>query len=171
MDIAETEDIENISGAVIFVLYIIAALGLVAWIVLTLYRTSSPLSSSPDPKAHQRIYSFSVLALVSFATLSYHMLSFLITSYCDWVVVRGIALPRSLSYNELMRLQLWQWAKTSTLFQNFAKKICTQWNGNWCWTEHVLIFSMAWNIYMAVEGNARQVASVQTVMTYAEQDC
>ncbi len=145
-------DAPNVLGGVLFVCYVVAALLLTGLIVLNLYKSSSR-SPPPSNWNHvQQISTFSVLAVLSFATLSYHMLSFLVTSYSDWAVVRGLALPRDVLKDDLRWLHLWKWARTSSLFRDFATNICTESNGNWWWTEHTLMFSMVWNIYMAFEG-------------------
>ncbi|KAF7510052.1 hypothetical protein GJ744_007156 [Endocarpon pusillum] len=155
-------DAPNILGGTIFICYIGAALLLTALIVLNLYKTS--LRSPPRSTWNhvQQLSVFSVLAILSFATLSYHMLSFLITAYSNWAVARGLALPQGVLKNYLKRLHLWQWARTSTLFQDFATKICMESNGNWWWTENTLMFSMAWNIYMAVEGKLQGFVFIES---------
>lgn len=159
MESTTDNDVPNILGGTIFMCYIGAALLLTGLIVLNLYQ-SSLRSPPPSTWNHvQQFSTFSVLAVLSFGTLSYHMLSFLITVYSKWAIARGLALPQGVLKNYLDQLHLWQWARTSTLFQDFATNICMESNGNWWWTEHTLIFSMAWNIYMAVEGSLERLIS------------
>ena len=159
MEFNTDNDAPNVLGGTIFICYIVAALLLTGLIVLDLYK-SSLRSPPPSTWNHvQQLFTFSVLAVLSFVTLSYHMLSFLITAYSNWAIARGLALPQGVRKNDLDRLHLWQWARTSKLFQDFATNICMESNGNWWWTEHTLIFSMAWNIYMAVEGNLERFIS------------
>jgi hypothetical protein len=146
-------DDSNVASAVIFIFYIVAALVLTGWIAVDLYQVSSQPPSRSNWRGRQRICTFSALATLSFATLSYHMLGFLITSYSEWAVARGCPLSHSVSKDDLNQLYLWEWAKTSTLFRDFAASICKELNGSWWWTEHVLMLSMAWNIYKAAEGN------------------
>ena len=153
MSIATDHDQQNLLGGLLFICYIIAALVLTGWIVLSLSKASSLLPAGLDDRRHvQQVFTISSLAAFSFASLSYHMLSFLITSYHDWAVQHDYPLPQGISRRDAERLHLWQWTKTSTLFQDFAKDICAESNGNWWWTEHALILSIAWNLYMAVEG-------------------
>lgn len=153
-------DDQNIIGALIFISYIIAALLFSGCILVNLWKASFRSTPSPGPKHTQRILAFSSLALFSFTTLSYHMLSFLISSYDDWANARNLPRPAALSAQDLGQLYLWQWTKTSALFQDFATNICMETNGNWWWTEHVLVFSIAWNVYMAVEGTCRQIPNL-----------
>jgi hypothetical protein len=155
------DNAQNVAGAVLFIFYIVAALVLTGALVLDLYQVASQPPSCLSWRHRQRVYTFSTLAALSFATLSYYMLSFLITSYSDWAVARGCPLPHSILKNDLTQLYMWQWAKTSTLFRDFAASICTESNSSWRWTEHVLALSIAWNIYMAVEGNDNSTIGVR----------
>ena len=143
---------ENVLGGIIFILYIVAALVLLSLLVIRLWKASVRILPSAHPRKVRRVWLFSFLSLLSFTTLSYHMLNVLISSYISWARTSGHALPREISWRGLFALHLWEWTKKSTLFQDFAVSICTMSNGNWWWTAHVLVFTMGWNVFMAVEG-------------------
>lgn len=154
---------QNLLGAIIFISYIFAALLITGWIVFTLGRLFAPLSLRLDRENIQQICAFAVHATIIFGILSYQMLYFLIASYKDWRAARGLPPVLNLSIWNFDQLYLWEWTKTSTLFLDFARKICTEANGNWWWTEHALILSMAWNVYMAVEGKKKKTLVSRTV--------
>jgi hypothetical protein len=98
---------QNVAGAVLFIFYIFAALVLTGWIFLDLYQVSSQPPLRSNWKHRQRVNAFSSLAALSFATISYHMLSFLITSYSEWALARGCSLPLGVSKNDLNQFYLW----------------------------------------------------------------
>ncbi|KAL8854609.1 MAG: hypothetical protein Q9221_000644 [Calogaya cf. arnoldii] len=157
--------VHNIMGATIFVAYVLAALYLSILIVIDLYRSYNAPTSSFPSKAQRistRLQIFVTLAVLSFSTLSYHMLSYLIYAYQDWVTVNDLeAWPSSsdlftLSTWQTLLHQIWQWLTESTLFLNFAKTICEN-SANFWWTQQALFVSMASTLFISIEGTRRQI--------------
>lgn len=146
---------ENTIGATIFLLYIVAALGLTGLISYDLVKAYNAFASSRTstraPFQINSVLIFSALAALSFSVLSYHMLNVLIYSYVAWARDSQVSLPRSLFDVNLSQLYIWTWAKSSTLFRDFAETICDDSLRFW-WTQQALSFSMMCNIFMAVEG-------------------
>jgi hypothetical protein len=143
-------------GTTIFLSYIIAALYATITIAYSLYSQYTAIfdvsSLSKDGKLnaakaararHIKIYTF--LASVSFATLSYHMLMFLITHYLEWSGDKS----RSLSNVNVEKLK--RWMLESTLFQNFAQDLVKD-APNAIWTQTAILATWFWNIYMGQKG-------------------
>jgi hypothetical protein len=102
------------------------------------------------------------LAVLSFATLSYHMLHFLIQSYRRWSLRKQVPFPKGVSSHGafrsleiITRIHVWQWAKESTLFDDFARVLGGEPRRFW-WTHLVLVYSLGWNLYMSVEGQSAE---------------
>ena len=162
----------NVPGALIFITYILSALYLTFRISTSLYRSYtsssfSPPSRSPSKEPQARVSHPSILltatlalalAIVSFATLSWHMLSFLLASYTSWSNWHYIPLP---SFEEGRKLPylLWRWAANSRLFRDFAGEIlggkeigkgsgeAARW-----WTAGALWWSLGVGLWMGLEG-------------------
>ncbi|KAF2679814.1 hypothetical protein K458DRAFT_490424 [Lentithecium fluviatile CBS 122367] len=145
----------NAIGSTLFLSYIILALYCTTSIVLSLYRQYNSISSQKPSKdqtdqqliaiqnarkRHVKIYAF--LASISFATLSYHMLSFLINSYVQWASNKWL-LIRTLSREHLRG---WMW--DSTLFESFAKELVSD-GASTVWTQAAILTTWFWNVWMA----------------------
>ena len=150
----------NVVGAVVFFSYIAAALGLTGLIVSDLFKAYAAFSESKANTIHRSnlILAFTSFAAISFAALSYHMLNFLVYSYITWAERANISLPQTLfgalsglTNGELSPLNIWAWAKSSTLFKDFAEVICNDPVRFW-WTQQALLLSIGWNTFMAIEG-------------------
>ncbi len=167
---------ENVTGATIFFLYIIAALlltillsrdGLKAFASrsnFTNKRQKSQIRPAGGPGLELGISLFAALATLSFAVLSYHMLDFLVQSYQSWRFLaedtfssQGSQVHSSTTYHndsileKIPRVQIWNWATQSNLFQKFGEVICNDTHRFW-WTQLALIYSCSWNIYMKIQG-------------------
>ena len=152
--------IENPLGAIIFFSYIVAALGLIS---LISYDLCKAYKIYPHPSVQAEalintnlILTFASLAAISFSVLSYHMLNVLIYSYLAWAdSANTLLLQPSSSYgnmlNNISNLHIWTWAKSSTLFKDFAENICNDPVRFW-WTQQALSLSIGWNTFMAIEG-------------------
>ena len=158
-----SESASNVTGATIFVGYVLAALCLSTLIVLDLYQSykiQSNLSSSSTraPSVFSRLQIFLALAVLSFSTLSYHMLSYLIYMYNQWVITNdpevfpGPSNLLTLSTMQASR-QIWKWLTESALFLNFAETICKN-SANFWWTQQALFVSMASALFISIEGEA-----------------
>lgn len=153
----------NVIGAIIFFSYIVAALTISVIIVhdlLWLRKARSRTSQHAQHGARRlRLQSCVLMTLLSFSTLSFHMLGFLIDSYSRWSLQTGTALPSAILgdgsllglYGTRAELQIWRWATSSTLFQDFAEAIIEDPKSQF-WTQKVLLFSFGWNCYMAEKG-------------------
>lgn len=146
----------NITGAIIFIIYVLSALYLSITIPLSLRRSYLNYPKPLSPHKKQCITVFSLFALISFSVLSYNMLSYLIVSYTSWATTNHISLPHSvldlLGLGDNARgLHVWQWLTESTLFTDFAKEICAS-PERFAWTQGVLVWTMAWSYWMGYNG-------------------
>ncbi|KAL9600135.1 MAG: hypothetical protein Q9219_003391 [cf. Caloplaca sp. 3 TL-2023] len=152
----------NVTGAVIFIAYVLAALFLTSWIVLDLYRAfrSRPqLFSNGSRRVSKQLQVVVALAVLSFSILSYHMLNYLIHSHRNWAESKAHATqPRLRPSDHRFDMSnlgsvpsLWQWLTESTLFHDFARTICQN-SANFWWTLQALIVSMASALFISIEG-------------------
>lgn len=167
---------KNTSGALIFTAYVLSALFLTIFItrsLLIVYHSKPPTPSVKNRIAARktsssfttRLITFTCLSILSFSVLSYNMLSFLIVSYTTWANNRHMALPdgllgsggalfgilRGVTGNGGMRVEVWEWLTTSTLFQDFARDICDDW-ARYTWTCLTLVGTMVVGMWMGREG-------------------
>lgn len=151
--------IRNVSGAVMFVAYVLVALLLTCLIAVDLCQAyRSPSNNRPSRAAKNRYdpsLVFASLAVLSFSTLSYHMLSYLVYSYQRWATSESFLplLGRPEPGYLLSVTRIWQWLTQSTLFRDFAQSIC-EGNSSW-WTQQALLAAMASALFVAVEGKCR----------------
>ncbi|KAI4698407.1 hypothetical protein J4E81_005630 [Alternaria sp. BMP 2799] len=156
-------------GTTIFLSYIVAALYATIKISYSLYAQYTAIfsaaSSSKDEKLnaakaararHIKIYAF--LASISFATLSHHMLMFLITHYLEW------SGDKSRSFSNVSANQVKRWMLESTLFQDFAQDLVKD-APNAVWTQAAILATWFWNIYMAQKARTRRY-DTSMVRTY-----
>lgn len=165
---------DNLVGATIFWAYIVAALwftGSIVRDILVLYNNSLSIRASKQrslqdiAKRREKAHWFLALAVLSFATLSYQMLSFLVESYTGWAKLNQVAMPSVLFgaqgmidiSGRRMSLEPWRWSTASTLFQDFAQIICDDPRRFW-WTQQALLYSFGWNIFMCIEGEISALA-------------
>lgn len=140
--IAYSEDKENVLGTFIFLGYIIAALYF-SFRILTLLRhhyAANPISQEKQSK----ITLFSILTFLSFASISFHFLSFLHLSYSDWSERNGVS-----------GIHLWQWMIHNTHFLDFAKALAAT-PQRWWWTQLSLLQTMDAACWMAQNGKWSQ---------------
>ncbi|KAL8672909.1 MAG: hypothetical protein Q9168_002663 [Polycauliona sp. 1 TL-2023] len=170
----DTEPVHNSVGATIFVGYVLAALFLSVLIVVDLSRSYHARTSSFVSKAQRpssRLHIFLPLALLSFSTLSYHMLSYLIYAYQAWLTANGLeGLPRPSDFLTLPTSQglhqVGQWLTESTLFLNFAETICQN-SANFWWTQQALFVSMASALFISIEGQILPISFAQNLFFVA----
>jgi hypothetical protein len=150
-------------GSAIFLSYIIFALNATISIAYSLYTQYTaiyqPKKLFKDTKLdaaksarirHIKIYAF--LASISFATLSYHMLSFLITHYLNWTG------DKHRDPSAVTAVKLKSWMLQSTLFQDFASDL-VQSKGNAVVTQLAILGTWYWNIWMGEKGRHRMVVT------------
>lgn len=151
----------NTTGAIIFVLYVVAALIFTGFICKDLINAYLylPRFLYQQRSLQKNVQIFAGLATLSFSVLSYHMMDYLIESYQEWANPRGIKLPDQFygkdgllgPASERAPLYIWTWLKTSTLFYNFARTICEPYE-HYIWTEQALLVTMGWCLFMSIEG-------------------
>lgn len=131
------EDQHNLLGAIVFWLYIALAL------IFSFFAIESILKA-PSPAPHKHVATFSIMAAISFSTLSFNMLHVLIDSYSTWSQRQVIPLVLSPS-------SIWQWSITSTLFRNFGEAIVLD-DARFLWTQCALMATMSVSFFMGAEG-------------------
>lgn len=156
-------------GTAIFLSYIVAAVYATTSTTYSLYSQYSSIFNTPAAKEdttrnaalaararHVKIYAF--IASLSFATLAYHMLMFLITHYLEW------SGKKSSSLGAVNIEQLKSWMLESTLFHDFGQEL-VQNAPNAAWTEAAILATWFWNIYMAQKGNIYRSNTVLGLLT------
>ena len=150
----EALPIHNLAGAIIFVGYVLAALLLTILIISDLYHAyQSRCSSYTKRSPYVQLQVFGALAALSFSTLSYHMLSYLVYSYQDWARSADFTTIKN-RYDLLTGAGLesiWHWLIESTLFKHFAETICMS-AANFWWTQGALLVTMASALFISIEG-------------------
>ncbi len=155
----------NLAGAVIFVVYVVSALFFTGVIICVLLYSPGHRSAPTTSRKYQgfshenKLQIFAALSVLSFAVLSYNMMSFLIFSYEAWALGKGIKVPsRIFGRDGLFDLQqrkihiyVWEWLTSSTLFRDFAETICGN-SARYWWTQEALLVTMAWSFFMSIEG-------------------
>jgi hypothetical protein len=151
---------DNLLGAIFFFSYILTALGLTALISTELFQAYGAFSKSKIYNSYRAnlVFVFATFAVISFSSLSYHMLNVLIYSFIEWAKAANFPFPRDifgalsdLTSGDLSYMDIWTWAKSSTFFQDFAEAICNKPVRFW-WTQQALLLSIGWNTFMAIEG-------------------
>ena len=155
---------DNVLGAILLFSYILAALGLTGLISSDLFKAfNTGLNSNANPSRRiNLVLVFAAFAAVSFSSLSYHLLNVLTASYVEWAKTASIPLASSffggLRDNSVSLPNIWTWAKSLALFQDFADIICNDAVRFW-WTQQVLLLSIGWNTFMAIEGQRLSLAN------------
>jgi hypothetical protein len=158
-------DPDNLLGAIIFVSYIIAALYFTLSIIIDISRLKFKTERNPNAKPSPLLTTLlTLLATISFTTLSYHMLNVLIQSYTQWTSTHGSVDTRTLmqgmlpspssllSYLSKLLASLGQWTRTSTLFADFAHALLTN-PGRRALVELSLLWSVGWSCWMSEQGH------------------
>lgn len=149
----------NYFGATLFIFYIIAALVLTKLALQSLLRDYRIAFQRPprqgqqhvvghrmEHKRQRRLRTFSALALLSFAVLSYNMLSFLVSSYLHWHDNTQPLASHGLG-------SIWKWMTTSTLFLDFAKDLCRN-SYAFEWTSEAIAATMLQSFFMGAIGTS-----------------
>jgi hypothetical protein len=143
--------VSSTTGAAVFWLYIVAALTLTTVAIHTIASIKIDKTKVKD-LAHTQYETkvFTVLAVLSFVTISYNMLQVLLQSYEIWP---GSTTYPPLQLNDPIRAikNLWAWSTTSTPFQNFGQAIAGD-DFGWLWAQSALLKTFSVALYMAYEG-------------------
>ncbi|USP79598.1 hypothetical protein yc1106_06872 [Curvularia clavata] len=164
----------NYVGATVFLSYIVAALYVSFTITWSLYSQYTSIFNAPASKKdekldaartararHIKIYAF--LASLSFASISYHMLMFLVTHYLEW------SGNKTQGLSDVKIEQFKRWMLESTLFQDFAQDLVKN-APNAVWTQTAILATWFWTIYVAQRARARRYdASVMRTYTLLSQ--
>lgn len=157
----------NYIGSAFFLSYIVTALYLTTTITHSLYtqhvsvfhsHPSSPPSEFKQNdagkvetrsarKRHVKIYTF--LALISFVSISWHMLGFLITSLLDWNHSGTRNVFAVLGTNTLDKLK--RWMLETSLFNDFAVQLVGD-GESAVWTQTAILATWFWNLFLARKG-------------------
>ena len=167
---AQVEEVSNTLGALIFVAYVAAAFFISAFIARDLINAYVylPRRLRERKGLFKEVQIFTTLAILSFSVLSYHMLDYLIESYSSWAIEKRIALPQQVygktsvfgPYDQRTPLYIWTWLRTSTLFTNFARTICSP-QEHACWTSQALFMTMSWNVIFNFEGSSLKISALE----------
>lgn len=142
----------NLLGALIFWAYIAGALASTGIVLNTIRQSYLNNGRSKIPPF------LALLALSSFATLSYHMLNVLILSYQQWTVRHNIPLGALVGANRTP-LHIWQWSTTSSLFQDFGGAIVAT-KPRYLLSSSGLWSTLAVAVYMGIEGRRCKVPNL-----------
>ena len=155
----------NYLGTTLFLSYVLSALILTTYITLSLFKRYNsiiayPLISTKTPPSRQirdvrarHIKIYACLASISFATLSYHMLNFLLTNYSQW---SGGAARMLGSWEGISRdvFVLKQWMLNSTLFESFARELVHD-GPSTIWMQISILGTWFWGVWMGEKGKSR----------------
>ena len=156
----------NYLGATIFWLYIVFALVFTGKTLQTLYGLYMTTYKTKESKHTKQIWLFSILALLSFATLSATMLNVLIQSFNQRATLLGKS-PLSSNSNETLPLEIWEWSTTSSLFADFAEGL-VQDSARFFWAQTALLATLSTVIYMGTEGRQRQIPNLWTFFALSQ---
>lgn len=158
----------NYVGTVLFLSYIATALILSTRTTLHLHKrhrrllrldsSSSAQSSSLSchrRRSRHRLTALTILAVASFASLSYHMLSFLHVSYTAFCASRRLDPFPIASPSTTTAAQLWAWMLGSTLFTDFARDLATVTGASGAWVQAALLGSLGMGLLLGIEGRRR----------------
>jgi hypothetical protein len=152
----------NYLGTTLFLSYVLLALILTTYITLSLFKRYNsiityPLISTKTPPSRQirdvrarHIKIYACLASISFATLSYHMLNFLLANYSQW---SGGAARMLRSWEGISRdvFVLKQWMLNSTLFESFARELVHD-GPSTVWMQISILGTWFWGVWMGGKG-------------------
>lgn len=166
----------NYIGSSIFLSYIVVALYLTSTVGYSLYaryiavfhsHPSSPPSKFKQNgkgkvetrsarKRHVKIYTF--LALISFVSISWHMLGFLITSFLDWSNSGTRNVFAVLANNAVSKLK--RWMLETSLFNDFATQLVAD-GESAVWTQLAILATWFWNLFLASKGKSRYTPALK----------
>lgn len=142
----------NYIGTTVFLSYIVAALYLTFSIVRRLSEQWPVRRSSIGTDTPGLLGSRMLFAALTFATLSYNMLSFLINSYVSWRA------GRVFDVDWVFYLSFDKWMLQSSLFDDFAHQLIgTGQDWTAIWTILSLLWTGAVNVWMALAGRQSRI--------------
>jgi hypothetical protein len=159
------EEPTNYLGAMIFWLYIVFALVFTGKTLQTLYDLYTTTYKTKQSKHTKQIWLFSILALLSFATLSATMLDVLIQSFNQKTLLQQST--SSKNGNNNLPLAIWNWSTTTSLFADFAEGL-VQDSARFFWAQTALLATLSTVIYMGTEGRQRQIPQLWTFFALSQ---
>lgn len=132
----------NAKGAVIFLSYIFFALWMTSHILFIISLRARDWWRRLPPYNRRVIPLFGALSLISFASLSWHMLSFLIDHYRLWE-----AAADTQDIQATLPTNIWRWMKSSSLFVDFARSLFMTRASSW-WSRQALGATLMTYLFM-----------------------
>ncbi|KAJ8108797.1 hypothetical protein OPT61_g7917 [Boeremia exigua] len=170
---------QNYVGSTFFLTYIVVALYLTTVLTYSLYKQYTSViyahPSSPPSKFRQNgdgkvetrnarvrhIKIYTVLALISFTSISWHMLGFLITSFLDWNGSSTRNILAALSSDVLDKLK--RWMMETTLFNDFAIQLVAD-GESAVWTQLSILATWGWNLWLGQKGRQYGLSSKTMIL-------
>lgn len=153
----------NYIGSSLFLSYIITALYLISNITYSLYSQYLSIFNSPpslpasrfkqtatgDIQTHnaraRHIKIYAAFALISFTSISRHMLGFLITSFLDWSNSSTRNILDAIGSNAFDKLK--RWMLETSLFNDFALELVND-GESAVWSQLAILATWSWNLWM-----------------------
>jgi hypothetical protein len=162
------EESTNYLGATIFWLYNVFALVFTGKTLQTLYSLYTTTYKTKTSSHTKQLWLFSILALISFATLSTTMLNVLIQSFNQRAtLLQKSPLSSSSNNDNNLPLAIWHWSTTSHLFTDFAEGL-VQDSARFFWAQSALLATLSTVIYMGTEGRQRQIPNLWTFFALSQ---
>jgi len=159
--------VENVPGAAIFWLYIVAALAFTIAAIWTISNIKFDAQAEDAAGKRRDGYVFVALAFASFALLSFNMLRILVHLYQAWSAVRSYPMLSYSDQPDAILARLWEWSTTSTPFNDFGRAIASDEFG-WLWSQSALMKTFSVCLYMAYEAPRLGVPNLWVFLGLAE---
>ncbi|KAF2725470.1 hypothetical protein K431DRAFT_342915 [Polychaeton citri CBS 116435] len=162
------ESPKNYLGATIFWLYIIAALAFTAVTLQTLYRLKTSYHHhhhAPKAQYNAAIRAFSILAGISFTSLSFNMMHVLVQSFMKWC--RNYDCLDTSVPSQGWLQTIWEWSVQSMQFQDFGEAIVAN-PARQLWTIAALANTLGVCIFIGFNGRQQQVPRLWAFFCLAE---
>ena len=138
--------------ALVFWAYILFALVFTSLIALDnykLYKSFQNDAKLENRHVISRLKVMAILSIISFTTLSYEMLFFLIDSFLSFQAKTATNVTGHISTTSPS--SIWLWSTHVRLFEDFAMELCGD-TVSFYWTKYALSWTMAVCIWMSYEG-------------------
>ena len=158
----------NILGTTLFLSYILLALYCTFGITTSLYAKYRAAKPNLSPQNASHIRTLTLFAAASFASLSWHMLKFLLISYARWNMNRNFFGATAVTGQErgngglVGSVWVWDWMLSSTLFESFAKELVDDAPSSLL-TQMALLGTWFWGVWIAGTANRRRLGRGEMV--------
>ncbi|KAI9838094.1 MAG: hypothetical protein M1819_006250 [Sarea resinae] len=138
---------------------------------LVLYSTAKAFTSLPPSQgtrfreSHRKnhVAIFAALAVTSLSFSLYNKIRFFVESYKNWAYERGESIPRGVwgkggvyGGEDAVGMQLGRWIHDTKFGEEFWETNIEGARGFW-WTQQVFLGTVAWGVFLSVEGRRRQI--------------